>query len=254
MRRPISRTSAVKQASHFNKVAAGYDHLIDKRQVEIDTLLLRSCANIQDGDWVLDMGTGTGKIALSLIEEFANLHVVGVDLSRNMLTIARSKSKKAKKRLAIECYITNFLKLPFRDCVFDTVIVTYALHHVPKALRLNALFEGRRVLRSKGNLAIFEVGKKHYEEALKAYFRSDTVAQSRLSIQHLESLMAEAHFALRYSVDRKEFHELSVQHIAEYLKVQGITTKGDVYSSLKNELSDPQRITIERLLAVGAKT
>lgn len=72
---------------------------------------------------VLDVGTGTGFIALILAE--LGYEVVGVDISEEMLKVAREKAEK--RNLKVEFKIGNAEKLDFRDNEFDAVVSRHLL-------------------------------------------------------------------------------------------------------------------------------
>lgn len=92
---------------------------------------------------ILDVGTGTGFLAIIL----ANLghEVVGIDLSENMLRVAREKAKK-------NCLKVEFLRgdaedLPFNDKDFDAVTCRHLLWTLPNPSK--AISEWKRVARNK---------------------------------------------------------------------------------------------------------
>ncbi len=72
---------------------------------------------------ILDVGTGTGFLALILAE--LGHEVVGLDLSEGMLRVAR---KKAKQRgLKIQFKLGDAENLPFKDESFDAVICRHLI-------------------------------------------------------------------------------------------------------------------------------
>lgn len=92
---------------------------------------------------VLDVGTGTGFMALLLAE--LGYDVVGVDISEEMLKVAREKAEK--RNLKIEFRIGNAEKLDFSDEEFDAVISRHLLWTLkdPKA----CVAEWKRVAKNK---------------------------------------------------------------------------------------------------------
>jgi len=102
---------------------------------------------LQPGARVLDVGCGTGALLAALAERIANARLVGVDLSWEMLAVARRRSCEQAKlaRGFAEC-------LPFGDEKFDAVVCTSVLHFVREPLA--ALREMRRVLRRGGLLLL----------------------------------------------------------------------------------------------------
>jgi SAM-dependent methyltransferase len=92
---------------------------------------------------VLDMATGTGRAALALAQRGAR--VTGVDASREMLSVARTRAADAG--LSIEFAEGDAHALEFPDRTFDDVVCLRMLMHVPDWRK--ALSELCRVSRSR---------------------------------------------------------------------------------------------------------
>jgi ubiquinone/menaquinone biosynthesis C-methylase UbiE len=91
----------------------------------------------------LELGIGTGRIALPFIE--AGYDYTGVDISRKMVERLRQKAGPRDNVTLVDADIT---RLPFADDSFDVVMAVHILHLVP-AWR-QALAEARRVLKPDG--------------------------------------------------------------------------------------------------------
>ncbi len=70
---------------------------------------------------VLDLGTGTGRLALPLRER--GFEVVGVDLSTKMLAVAKAKGLS-------DLVVGDVCRLPFRHKAFDAALAVHFLHLV----------------------------------------------------------------------------------------------------------------------------
>lgn len=92
---------------------------------------------------ILDVGAGTGFIALLLTE--LGHEVVGVDMSKGMLEVARNKARQ--KGLQIEFKLGDAENLPFADNSFDAVICRHLLWTLPNPQK--AVNEWSRVARKK---------------------------------------------------------------------------------------------------------
>lgn len=97
----------------------------------------------------LEVAIGTG---LNLPHYPLDVHLTGVDLSPEMLALAKTSAKKMER--AIELKEGDAQNLPFADDSFDTVVCTYALCSVPDEAR--TISEMKRVLRPGGRLILVD--------------------------------------------------------------------------------------------------
>ncbi len=100
---------------------------------------------------VLDLGSGTGYLAIEIAGRSPGLHVCGIDLSRKMVKIARRHARGVDNARFV---FGNAAKLPFRDNPIDLVVSTGASHHW-KTPRL--VFEERyRILKPNQEAWIYD--------------------------------------------------------------------------------------------------
>lgn len=140
--------------------AAGYDLLIWLvtlgREGRLREKLLEP-ARLQPGDSVLDVGCGTGSLAIAAKRRVGERgSVYGIDASAPMIVRARNKAKKAGVEVTFEDGVAE--SLPFPDARFDVVLNTVMLHHLPRKARQECVSEMRRVLKRSGRLLVVEFG------------------------------------------------------------------------------------------------
>ena len=102
---------------------------------------------------VLDVGTGTGVVPLTLADKIgAQGKLVGIDLSDAMLVVARQKALLKGLQGQTEFLRMDAENLDFPDKHFDAVFSLYALHHFPDPGK--ALAEIFRVLKPGGSVVV----------------------------------------------------------------------------------------------------
>jgi ubiquinone/menaquinone biosynthesis C-methylase UbiE len=110
---------------------------------------------LQPGDQVLDVGCGTGRLAIVFSERVgATGSVNGIDPVAEM--IKRASSRARKRGVPVTFQVAYAQDLPFADESFDAVACTLALHHVAEDDQLTAVQEMYRVLKPSGRLLIAE--------------------------------------------------------------------------------------------------
>ena len=106
-------------------------------------------ATIVSGERVLDVGAGTGLLALHAAQRGAR--VTALDISAAMCR--RLEVIASERHLELEAIVqASASELPFGRAAFDAVISNYCLHELDDAGKREALREIRRVLRPGGRL------------------------------------------------------------------------------------------------------
>ena len=115
-------------------------------------------AQLREGESVLDVGCGTGTLALLAKQQVgAAGRVAGIDGSPEMIERARRKAKKSGNDVQFE--IASAQALPFEDRSFDVVLSTLMLHHLPRPSQSQLAREIRRVLKPGGRALAVDFGK-----------------------------------------------------------------------------------------------
>jgi len=104
-------------------------------------------AGIRQGDRVLDIGSGTGSLALAVASSTACAEIVGIDPSAPYIEFARSRTVDSRVRFDVG----DAKNLPYADGVFDNTLAQLALNQIPDAGR--AVLEMRRVTKAGGTVA-----------------------------------------------------------------------------------------------------
>ena len=121
-------------------------------------------AGLKPEDRVLDICCGTGSTTQLIAQSVGRGRVTGVDLSPDMLAVARKKVTDPNvsfERASVD-------KLPFEDTSFDHVICSYGLHEIPQGLRTAALAEAGRVLKPGGRFLTLDYHLPRYFPARQA--------------------------------------------------------------------------------------
>ena len=99
---------------------------------------------------VLDLGCGTGTLAIAISRERDPTRVTGIDGDSEILELARRK--EGSERVELVEGLAD--ALPFADASFDRVVASLLLHHLDPPTKRAALAEARRVLRPGGRLHV----------------------------------------------------------------------------------------------------
>ena len=132
---------------------------------------LIALANVAAGHRVLDLGSGTGTLAILLKATVPDADIVGLDLDPRILGIAKAKAERAG--VSIEWAEGSVAAPPFAAQSFDRILSSLVFHHLTDAEKEQALAAARRLLRPGGSLHIADFGKPHntYTRLAAAAFR-----------------------------------------------------------------------------------
>jgi ubiquinone/menaquinone biosynthesis C-methylase UbiE len=175
----------------FDRIAPSYDSWAGGQHERVAVRLV-DLASPQKGEHVLDVGTGTGLVAHLVAPRVSPGSVIGIDLSEQMMSIARSKQSKNVQFLGMAAE-----RLVFKPETFDLVTMGQALAYLSDPT--DALAEAHRVLRNGGRLAV------------SCQRRSLSTRAQDLFFQGLAPLARRHYLSLpRYSSERSRFGEPEV--------------------------------------------
>lgn len=131
-------------------VAATTRERIFKRQ-------LIAQAGVRDGERVLDLGCGTGTLAIWLKQALPGALVTGVDADEAVLIRARRKALQAGIDVRLDRAMAE--QLPYADGSFERIVSSLFFHHLQLNEKRVTLREVYRVLAPGGQLHVADWGK-----------------------------------------------------------------------------------------------
>lgn len=181
----------------FDKAADGWD---DEKREFLNLLRIVKMADIQKGERILDIGSGTGRL-LPLLGEAAGREgiVIALDLSHKMLKLSQ---KKFRARFF---YIQGDAKsIPFKSVLFDRVVCLNAFPHFPD--KETAIFEMKRVLSPGGELLIVHTAGREAVNTLHKRIGGIVGHDYIPDEQEMVHLFEKAGFTEIDIVDAKDFY------------------------------------------------
>jgi SAM-dependent methyltransferase len=117
---------------------------------------LLDLAAIAPGDRVLDLGCGTGTLAIRARQRQPRAGVHGIDADPGMIERARRKADAAD--VDLELRTGSATELPYADRSFDLVLSSLLFHHLDRDSKQAACREIARVLVPGGKLLVADWG------------------------------------------------------------------------------------------------
>jgi SAM-dependent methyltransferase len=145
----------LRQAARYDEKAAGYARYWAPVLAPSTTAVLERLDAVIDAGArsVIDIGVGTGNLALAALARWPGVRVTGIDASSEMVGAARVLAGDLPAGIGerFEARVAFAAELPFEDASFDVAMSSFVLQLVPS--RPKALREIRRVLRPGGTFS-----------------------------------------------------------------------------------------------------
>ena len=149
----MTKTSKKITRDWFENWSNEYDRTLGALKFHRDLLdLTVKNSGVRRGDKVLDIGCGTGLLALKFLKA-TDCSITAVDNSKEMLAIFQDKIKKLGLGKQIVCKVMDADSIKFPPGTFDIAASTVTLHHLKE--KLNPLRKIHRILKPGG---LFIVG------------------------------------------------------------------------------------------------
>lgn len=116
-------------------------------------------AQIRSGFRVLDIGCGTGTMAVLIKKLHPAAGVVGIDPDPDALAVCKRKSNRAGVAIEFDRGFADHM--PYADASFDRVFSSFMFHHLTADEKSATLQEIRRVLKAGASLHLLDFVHAH---------------------------------------------------------------------------------------------
>ena len=162
---PVPRTKAEAKRL-YDRISPVYDYLTAAFERKYAEKALRRLF-LGEGETVLEIGFGSGYCLQRIAEsvgETGKAH--GVDISSGMLEVTKRRLDKAGLMDRVQLYLGDAASLPYGDNTFDAAFMSYTLELFDTDEIPRVLGEVKRVLKTRGRLAVASLSKANGESAL----------------------------------------------------------------------------------------
>lgn len=130
----------------------------------LDSIIQR--LTLKEGDTILDLGTGCGRLIVNIAKKNKNINFIGLDISEGMIKKAKEIMRNLEIRAQLIVGNLDSLKIP--DESIDFVVSSIAVHHIKDKKKL--LSEIYSILKLGGRVFIgdfFEPKKEYRKQVVK---------------------------------------------------------------------------------------
>ena len=195
--------------SMFDGIAGRYDFLNHFLSLGIDLYWRKQSVKaleLKGGHILLDVACGTGDQGFAALKT-ADIEVMGLDFSFNMLELAKQKIDRRGLAEKFEVVQGDAENLPFQDNTFDALSISYGIRNVGTISA--ALSEFYRVLKPGGRLSILEFSEPQgwfFGRLYRFYF--DHILPKLAGMMSNKSAYTYLPESVRHFPDRSDFKNL----------------------------------------------
>lgn len=208
-----------EEAEDYNAM----DHSEVNRLFVSDLLQFAESCGKPIGD-VLDLGTGTALIPIELCDRETDCRVMAIDMSINMLELARYNIEAAGLIERIELAQVDAKQMAFPDGMFSSVISNSIIHHIPEPA--DCVREMVRVTASGGLLYVRDLLRPETDEQVEHLVQTYAGQENEHSRQMFDD-------SLRAALSMDEIRELVVQNGFAAEDVQATTDRHWTWASIQ---------------------
>jgi ubiquinone/menaquinone biosynthesis C-methylase UbiE len=197
----------------FNDLNYDWEAIVDQRGTEKEVAFIENVLGKEERRLVLDLCCGTGRHSIVLAQHGWNM--IGLDLSKNLLTIAKQRMRQ--KATDFPIIQADMRYLPFRSRVFKAVVNMFtSFGYLPsEAEDLKCLHAVQRVLMGNGHFLLDVVNKEYVAKIRKerdwAEYEPFYLLENRILDLRKSMLLSE------WTIIRKNTNE--VRHIQHNLRM-----------------------------------
>jgi ubiquinone/menaquinone biosynthesis C-methylase UbiE len=221
-----------------------YDPLTKLLGGEAARKVLLEQADVRPGQRLLDIGCGTGSLAVLSKRLHPDVEVVGLDPDAKALALARRKAQRASVRIQFDEAFAD--ALPYADASVDRVLSSFMLHHLQPEEKAGMLREVGRVLKANGSFHLVDFdGPRPDEDKFLARLIHSSHHLSENAVESILALMGQAGLAgpslvsrdtMLFGCVRLNYFQAAVQASEAELWHQG---RQSAQRRLKRERYDP---------------
>ncbi|MBC2397535.1 class I SAM-dependent methyltransferase [Clostridium tetanomorphum] len=180
----------------FNKLAFQWDNMCKHDEEKLEKIL--NLSEVKENSNILDVGTGTGVLIKYLLKT-SPMKITAVDISENMIEVAKSKYKGEK----VEFIIKDINR--YNDKNFDYIFL-YSVypHFKDKEATLRHL---RKLLNKGGKIIIAHSDSK--EKINKVHSRNEIVKEDKLPSVEVTARIMEKYLTIEKMIDNENMYYIS---------------------------------------------